>query len=139
MTIPAYGTALFAFSQQNLSGGKTADVHAVQSDCPVICDVHGNLAALVADGDPHTLVFSDGTVKTVQVELMPVSEKIDSWTLAVESWHLCGFSSRRTNRAASLGRGPVCCVVKSKAFGTAQAIILLWRSHNVFLLICGKI
>lgn len=87
VTIPAYGTALYAFSQQNLSGGKTAGVHAVQSDCPVAYDADGNLVALVADGDSHTVVLSDGTVKTVQAEQMPASERIDSWTLTVESWH----------------------------------------------------
>lgn len=88
VTIPAYGTALYAFSQQNLSGRKTAGVHAVQSDCPVAYDVDGNLVALVADGDSHTLVLSDGMV---QAEQMPTSGKIDRWTLTVESWHPCVF------------------------------------------------
>ena len=59
----------------------------VQSDCPVAYDADGNLVALIADGDSHTVVLSDGTVKTVQAEQMPASERIDSWTLTVESWH----------------------------------------------------
>lgn len=87
VTIPAYDTALYAFSPNNLSGRETADVHAVQSDCPVEYDEEGNLIALLSDAQEHTVVLSDGSVRTVQGNQDVSSEPVENWSLSIESWH----------------------------------------------------
>lgn len=87
VTVPAYGTCLYAFTSDQLTEYPIPSVHAVQSDCEVDYNEDGELVAVLEDNETHTVVLSDGTVKTVtgKGQHQPVS--INSWTLSVESWH----------------------------------------------------
>lgn len=87
VTVPAYGTCLYAFTSDQLTEYPIPSVHAVQSDCEVDYNEDGELVAVLEDNETHTVVLSDGTVKTVtgKGKHQPVS--INSWTLSVESWH----------------------------------------------------